>query len=202
MACSRWHAEHSTDGEISNPSDVEPWKHFQSTYPEFAYERRNVYFGLYTDGFNLFGKSGQQYSLWPVILTSYNLPSNLCMKREFLCLSILVPGPEHPSRSLDVFLQPLIDELNELWSNGVCTFDVSQQQRFVMREVLMWTISDFPAYAMLYGWTRYGRLSCKYCQESTNAFQLKNGQKPCWFDCHRRFLPKKSSLSYEQDFVQ
>ncbi|XP_056858427.1 uncharacterized protein LOC130507800, partial [Raphanus sativus] len=121
----RWHAEHSTDGEIRHPSDAKAWKHFQSTYPEFAYERRNVYLGLCTDGFSPFGKHGRQYSLWPVILTPYNLPPNLCLRREFLFLSILVPGPEHPRRSLDVFLQPLIYELQQLWGQGAETYDVS-----------------------------------------------------------------------------
>ena len=58
-----------------------------------------------------------------------------------------------------------------------------------MRAVLMWTISDFPAYGMLSGWTTHGRLSCPHFQDSTDAFQLKHGRKSCWFDCHRRFLP-------------
>ncbi|KAL1206112.1 hypothetical protein V5N11_005267 [Cardamine amara subsp. amara] len=111
------------------------------------------------------------------------------MRREFLFLSILVPGPEHPKRSLDIFLQPLIYELQMLWDHGVEAFDVSCQQNFKMRAVLMWTISDFPAYGMLSGWTTHGRLSCPYCEENTDAFQLKHGRKSCWFDCHRRFLP-------------
>ena len=53
----------------------------------------------------------------------------------------------------------------------------------------MWTISDFPAYGMLSGWTTHGRLSCPYCQDNTDDFQLKLGRKTCWFDCHKRFLP-------------
>ncbi|XP_024010229.1 uncharacterized protein LOC112085259 [Eutrema salsugineum] len=100
----RWHAQHNSDGEIAHPSDAEAWKRFQELYPSFASEPRNVYLGLSTDGFNLFGKHGRQYSLWPVIVTPYNLPPSLCMKREFLFLTILVPGPEHPKRSLDIFL--------------------------------------------------------------------------------------------------
>ncbi|WZZ75342.1 hypothetical protein YC2023_086712 [Brassica napus] len=185
----RWHAEHSTNGEIRHPSDAKAWKHFQSKYPDFAYERRNIYLGLCTDGFSPFGKSGRQYSLWPVILTPYNLPPNLCLRREFLFFSILVPGPEHPKRSLDVFLQPLIYELQQLWAEGAETYDVSCKENFQMRAVLMWTIRDFPAYDMLSGWTTHGRLSCPYCQDNTDAFQLKHGRKTCWFDCHRRFLP-------------
>ncbi|CAA7017316.1 unnamed protein product [Microthlaspi erraticum] len=185
----RWHAEHSSDGKITHPSDAKAWKHFQNCYPTFANEARNVYLGLSTDGFNPFGKHGRQYSLWLVILTPYNLPPSMCMRREFLFLSILVPGPEHSKKSLDIFLQPLIHELKMLWKNGVEGFDVSVQQNFVMRAVLIWTISDFPAYGMLSGWTTHGRMACPLCQDNTDAFQLKHGRKTSWFDCHRRWLP-------------
>lgn len=185
----RWHGEHNSNGEIAHPSDAKAWQHFQSVYPSFASERRNVYLGLSTDGFNPFGSHGRQYSLWPVIVTPYNLPPSLCMKREFLFLTILVPGPAHPKRSLDVYLQPLIHELKMLWAEGVEVYDISARQNFIMRAVLMWTISDFPAYGMLSGWTTHGRLACPYCQDNTDAFQLKNGRKTCWFDCHRRYLP-------------
>lgn len=42
---------------------------------------------------------------------------------------------------------------------------------------------------MLSGWTTHGRLSCPYCQDSTDVFQLKHGRKTSWFDCHKHFLP-------------
>lgn len=48
---------------------------------------------------------------------------------------------------------------------------------------------DFLAYGMLSGWTTHGRLSCLYCQDSTDAFQLKHGQKTCWFHWRMRSLP-------------
>lgn len=193
----RWHKEHySTHGSdvMCHPSDGEAWKHFNKVFPDFANEPRNVYLGLCTDGFNPFGMFGQNYSLWPVILTPYNLPPDMCMKREFLFLTVLIPGPNHPKRSLDVFLQPLIDELNNLWNDGVESYDVSVKQNFTLRATLLWTISDFPAYAMLSGWTTHGRLACPYCMDDTGAFWLKHGRKTCWFDCHRRFLPKDHTL--------
>jgi len=49
----------------------------------------------------------------------------------------------------------------------------------------MWTISDFPAYGMLSGWSTHGNLSCPYCMEYDKAFRLKNGGKTIFFDCHR-----------------
>ena len=75
------------------------------------------------------------------------------------------------------FLQHLIEELNELWSTGVKTYDCSARTNFTMRAVLLWTISEFLAYGMLSGWTTHGRLSCPYCMGSTDVFQLKNGRK-------------------------
>lgn len=186
----RWHSEHrSPEGEMHHPSDGAAWKHFQKVHPQFASESRNVYLGLSTDGFNPIGMNGQSHSVWPVIVTPYNLPPGMCMKREFFFLSVLVPGPKHPKKSLDIYLQPLIEELKELWIKGADAYDVSLKQNFKMRAALMWTISDFPAYGMLSGWTTHGRLSCPYCLEETKAFWLPNGRKHSWFDCHRQFLP-------------
>ena len=105
----RCHVEHiQMDGEMTHPSDARVWKHFNNVDPNFSRNSRNVYLGLCTDGFSQFGMSGRQYSLWPVFLTPYNLPPELCMQRELLFFTILIPGPNHPKRSLDVFLQPLI----------------------------------------------------------------------------------------------
>ena len=156
----RWHKEHVTpEGEIHHPSDAIAWKHFSELYPGFAAESRNIYLCLSTDGFNPIGMNGEAHSLWPVIVTPYNLPPGMCMKREFLYLSVLIPRPKHPRKSLDIYLQPLIEELQSLWKDGVEAYDISRKERFIMRAVLMWTISDFPAYGMLSGWTTHGRLS-------------------------------------------
>ena len=53
----------------------------------------------------------------------------------------------------------------------------------------MWTISDFPAYGMLSGWSTHGKLACPYCMENNKAFTLANGGKASFFDCHHCFLP-------------
>jgi len=58
-----------------------------------------------------------------------------------------------------------------------------------MRETLMWTINDFPAYGMLSGWGTQGKLACPYYMDDTKAFRLYYGGKNSWFDSHCRFLP-------------
>ena len=72
---------------------------------------------------------------------------------------------------------------------GALTYDAHRKNNFEMRTILLWTVSDFPAYAMLSGWSTHGKLACPYCMGAVNSFQLRNGGNSCWFDCHRRWLP-------------
>jgi hypothetical protein len=60
-------------------------------------ELKNIHFKLCTDGFNPFGSFAAPYSCWSVILTVYNLPLGMCMKSEFMFLSMVIPGSNSPS---------------------------------------------------------------------------------------------------------
>lgn len=40
-------------------------------------------------------------------------------------ISSIIPGPDDPTTKIDVYLQPLIDELQQLWNDGVVTYDAS-----------------------------------------------------------------------------
>ncbi|XP_050207500.1 uncharacterized protein LOC126656920 [Mercurialis annua] len=185
-----WHAEHEmVDGKMCHTLDSPAWKHFSELHTEFAEEVQNIRLGLCTDGFQPFGAFGHNYSSWRVILTLYNLPPGMCMKDEFMFLTVFVPGLGNPKHQMDIFLQPLIAELNQLWEFGVQTFDVQRRQNFQMKAALLWTINDFPAYSMLSGWSTSGRLACPRCMKNTDAFTLKRSRKQSWFDCQRKFLP-------------
>jgi hypothetical protein len=67
------------------------------------------------------------YSCWPVILTIYNLPPGMCMRLEFMFLSIVIPGPSSPGQNIDVCLRSLIDELTQLWSSGALIYGISRK---------------------------------------------------------------------------
>jgi len=70
-------------------------------YPEFADEPRNVRLALCSDGFSPFNNSTPPYSCWPVIITPYNLPPELCMTTPFMFLTLI-----NPTGKIDVYLQP------------------------------------------------------------------------------------------------
>ena len=122
----RWHYEHCQEsGVLRHPSDGLAWKHFDQKYPNFAAEPRNIRLGLCADGFTPFFISGRSYSVWPIVVTPYNLPPDMCMTTPYMFLSCIISSPTNPKNRIDVYLQPLIDELKMLWDVGVDTFDVS-----------------------------------------------------------------------------
>ncbi|XP_016571056.1 uncharacterized protein LOC107868969 [Capsicum annuum] len=185
----RWHHENRRPpGVMCHPSDGEARKHFDRKYPEFTAEPRNIRLGLCLDGFTPYSIFVAPYSCWPVYLTPCNLSPEMCMTSPYIFFNCIIPSPYNPKIIIDVYLQPLIDELNQLWIEGVETFDASLKQNFNLWAVLIWTISDFPSYRMLSGWMTTGKLACPYCMENTKSFTLKHSRKNYWFDCHHWFL--------------
>ncbi|XP_039140530.1 uncharacterized protein LOC120277753 [Dioscorea cayenensis subsp. rotundata] len=189
----RWHKEKPCNNELmGHPVDSPAWKSFDATHPIFAADPRNIRLGLASDGFNPFGNMSSSYSVWPVVLVPYNLPPWLCMKDQHIMMSLLIPGPKAPGNDIDVYLEPLIDELQCLWESGVETYDALSKSNFQLRAALLWTINDFPAYANLSGWSTKGKLACPVCNLETSSRRLKNGHKTCYLG-HRRFLPTNHS---------
>jgi hypothetical protein len=185
----RWHAEGRTkDGVLRHPADRQAWKSFDNLHPDFSSDSRNIRLGLILDEFNPFGNMSTSHSTWPVMLVLYNLLPWMCMKQSSFILSLVISGPKSPRMDIDVYLQPLIEELQELWNVGVRTFNVSKRKHFMMRAQLMWTINDFPTYADLSRWLTRGVKACSCCIYSTRSTWLKQGKKYCFMG-HRRYLP-------------
>ncbi|XP_077248875.1 uncharacterized protein LOC143888370 [Tasmannia lanceolata] len=183
-----WHYENRTKDDIlRHLAGSTAWQTFDYIYPWFSSEPRNVRLGLASDGFNPFRTMSIAHSTWPAVVIPYNLPPWMCMKQPYIMLSLLIPGPSSPGNDIDVYLEPLIEELKELWVSGLQTYDASRQETFQMHASLLWTISDFPAYANLSGWSTKGKLSCPSCNKDTCSLRLKHGRKFCYMG-HRRFL--------------
>ncbi|XP_028085588.1 uncharacterized protein LOC114286613 [Camellia sinensis] len=144
----RWHKDIRVEEKnvMRHPADSEAWKDFDKKHESFTKDPRNVRLGLASDGFNPFGNMSTSYSIWPVFIVPYNLPPWKCMKDPFFMMPLLIPGRRAPGFDIDVFLRPLIDELNELWEVGVETYDASSDSNFQLCAALLWTINDFPAY--------------------------------------------------------
>jgi hypothetical protein len=122
----RWHKEGKRDSDdsdiMSHPTDGEAWQALDRFDPEFARDPRSVRLGLSMDGFQPHNTDSSTYSCWPVFVVPYNLPPNISLKQGFIFLALIIPGSKEPKKQMNVFMQPLFEELKKLWI-GVDAYD-------------------------------------------------------------------------------
>ncbi|GJW28230.1 putative transposon, En/Spm-like protein [Tanacetum coccineum] len=166
---------------------------------------RNLRLGISADGVDV-NTGNRHHSVWPVLTVIYNLPPWLCMKRKFIMLSVLISG--YPGNDIDVFLEPLVDDLHTLFETGVDTYDVSTKDNFNLRAVVLWTINDYPALGTLCGCPYSGFKGCVVCGKDTNCVRLSASSKQSYVG-HRRYLPynhpfrkQKKAFNGQQEFLQ
>ena len=95
-----------------------------------------------------------------------------------------------------MYLRPLIDELKELWENGIPTFDRHSKTSFRMRAVVMWTISDFPGYGMLSSHTTQEYKARPIFLENVDA--SRHADMLVYLG-HRRWLPMNHEWRLDAD---
>ncbi|GJZ69814.1 hypothetical protein Tco_0633364 [Tanacetum coccineum] len=95
-----------------------------------------------------------------------------------------------PTKDVDVYLQPLIKKLQELWKR-VWMKDAATGTHFQMKAAVLWTINDFLARSSLSGWSGQGYYACPTCNEDTPSMAVKI---KIVYVGHRRFLRTKHPL--------
>ena len=121
---------------------------FDNRWPDFTQDPRNMRLGLVLYGVNPFSYQSTKWSTWPVFLINYNLPPWLATKPFFVMFSLIILGKKNvTSNTIDVYLEPLFDELAELWK-GIEAIQIlrdSDAIQFTLRVSLLFTIHDIPA---------------------------------------------------------
>ena len=195
-----WHYYHrSQDGKMRHTADSPQWNFVhRELEPEagdesFGKDPRHIHLGLAVDGMNPYSEKRSTQSLTPVIMFNYNLPPWMVTKKYFVMLCLLIPTKLRLTNSnFDVFIQPLVDELQRLWSpRGVPTRDAratNGMSLFNLRAILMWTLHDFPAYGLISGLTTRGFKACPVCGPHTISRRSNTLRKNVYCNCHRRYL--------------
>nr|GEX32717.1 hypothetical protein [Tanacetum cinerariifolium] len=200
----RWHAiRRITDGVLRHPADSQAWRTIDEKFLEIAKDLSNLRLGISADGVDV--NSGTRHqSVWPVLSVVYNLPPWLCIKRKFIMLSVLISG--YPRNDIDVFLEPLVDDLHTLFETGVDTYDASRKENFNLYVVVLWTINDYPALGTLCGCPYSGFKGCVVCWKDTHCVRLSTLSKQSYVG-HRRYLPynhpfrrQKKAFNGQQEF--
>ena len=150
-----WHASHRSElGVMRIPTDSIAMKHIEDTWPEkFKDEVRSLRLSIAMDGVNPYSLQNTNYSVWPVVVINNNIPPWLSVKNEHLMLALIVPG-RRQVKNMDVYLQPLVDELKELW-DGINVYDVSRpiaaERSFTLYGICAYMTHDYPGLGVFSG---------------------------------------------------
>lgn len=167
-----WHARpRLADGLVRHVSQSKHMEDIRRKEPEFCADARRLFLALITDGMNPFSEKRSTYSMWPVILQNYNVPPWMTTKSYFILLSILILGPKGPSGDdFDTLIEPLVEELLELWMHGVMMQDAARwknEHHFLMKVMIIFCIHDLPAYGLAAGCVTKGYNGCPVCGPNT-----------------------------------
>jgi hypothetical protein len=174
------------DDKIGHPIDGTQWQCFDDKHKEFSADLKNVWFVLSTDGMNPFNERSSDHSTWPMILTMYNIPTWLCHKRKYLLLTIFSSGPKQVGIDIDVFLEPLMQEMERLWRHGELMYDAFRKKDFICRAMIFVTTNDYLALFALPRQIK-GKMGCLVCLDGTTWVYLDASKKTVYLR-YRRFL--------------
>ena len=78
-------------------------------------------------------------------------PNMVVLEEKVLLLTILISGPKQPGIDIDVFLEPLMQEMERLWRHGELMYDAFRKEDFICRAIIFVTTNDYPMLFTLSG---------------------------------------------------
>jgi Transposase family tnp2 len=102
-------------------------------------------------------------------------------------LSLLLSGSKQLGNDINMYLAPLLEDLNKLCNDSIKIFDAYLKEYFILHVIIFYTINDFSALGNLsIHWIK-GVKVCPICVEDTHTVRLKNYEKNIYLR-YRRFL--------------
>ena len=152
-----WHRSIS-DRVLGDVYDGRVWKKFLNVGGQpFLADANNLALMLNVDWFNTYKHS--PYSVGAIYLV---VPRSEWYKLENLLLLGIIPGPSEPSLNLNSYMTPLVEELVELWNDGMTIMQDFNQ--IVVKAALLCVSCDIPAVRKVCGFlghaARLGRTKC------------------------------------------
>jgi hypothetical protein len=120
------------------------------------------------------------------------------MEESNFMMALLIPGLASPGKDFDLFLEPLVEDLLELWSS-VRAYDGLSGKMFNLHALVLWCIPDYPALSTLLGCTTKGYFACIHCDKHplSNILRSKIG-----YFGHYHFLPNGHRLWRDNEFAR
>jgi hypothetical protein len=97
---------------------------------------------------------------------------------------------------MDVYFQPLVHDLLDMFANGVRTYDASKGEYFQLCAAILWTITDFPGLGSVSWFVIAGAAACPDYHSLICSLRHGNGSKSCYMG-HRRFLHRYHPFRFD-----
>ena len=179
--CEQWRkrGEFISASFLCDVYDGDVWKTFQ---PNFLATPHSYLLSLNVDWFQPF--THITYSTGAIYLTVQNLPRSERYKQENVLLVGVMPGPNESSLTINSYLSPLVEELNEFWKGVI--IPIKRQNVIIninVRLALACVTCDIPASRKVCGFLgHFAKLACNKClkefaQHDYSGFNRQNWQQ-------------------------
>lgn len=167
-ACESWRLRRIPPNSLCDIYDGQIWKDFQyiDNIPFLAIPH-NLALMLNIDWFSPFKHS--PYSVGAIYIVIANLPRSKRFKKENVVLVGLIPGPSEPPIHINSYLDPLVEELKSLFSDGMLVTSPDFSDPVTIRAALICSACDIPACRKVLGF--YGHASKQGCSKCTKEFE-------------------------------
>jgi len=144
-SCESWRGRNNQQSNSMTDSfDGKIWREFKDVNgEEYFATPGNMGVMLNVDWFQPYKHT--QYSLGVLYLVLMNLPRSERFKPENVIIVGMIPGPNEPKGHINTFLQPLVDELIDLWDGVILENKQCLGGMFKIRVALLALCCDVPA---------------------------------------------------------
>ena len=136
-------------------------------------------------------------SVGVIFLSIMNLPRSVRFKRENIILVGILPGPSEPKSSINTYIEPLVNDLKQLWDGMVMEVHTkSEMVKLTVRCALLCIACDLPAGRKLCGFLGHSaKLGCSKCLKK---FKGKPGSMN-YSGFERSLWPKRNGSSHRRN---
>ena len=173
--CEKWRKRMSCipNNCLSDIYEGQVWHEFMSeSKGNFLSCPHNYLLTINVDWFQPFTRV--QYSVGAIYLVVQNLPREIRYKEENLILVGLIPGPREPSLTINSYLTPLVQELQQAWDTGFIMRDANNNL-LTIRLAISCVVCDMPASRKLCGFLGHNSTyGCNKCYKTFPSSGLSN----------------------------